>query len=201
MKSLILATAQDKTNSSSGFTLLEVLIGIVIITTFTLTALQALVISAFFKVQAEQKSAATNWIQERIEEAKFEASRLDPDGDGTDTATNQERCGTASTSTKNNGYGAELEPALASVGSTPYTINSTDFFVVDDADNLDKDIAGQNIWLLRNANPTDEEPFNVLELQYVAVLEDSSGNPSTSEDDIVAEIYTEVIPDEAFACN
>ncbi|MDR9402970.1 MAG: type II secretion system protein [Halothece sp. Uz-M2-17] len=183
--------------SGNGFTLLEVLIGIVIITTFTLTALQALVLSTFFKVQAEQESGATNWIQERIEEAKFIASR-DLSGDSDPETADSSLC---TASNASSGYGAALESALASVGSTTYTINSTDFLVVDDADSAGKDIAGQNIWLLRHTNPKDEEPYNVLELQYVAVLENSNGNPSTNTDDIVAELYTEVIPDEAFYCN
>lgn len=190
-----------------GFSLVEVLISIMIITTFTLIALQALVLSAASRVKAEQRSGATNWIQENLEEAKFLAFQLDAEDDngstadlvGDDnpnTAGDVQRCGNDSGSNQDNGYGAALQEVLPAGGSS-VTVGSFTGDVIGSTN----EFPGQEMWLLRSAEPKDEAPFNILELEYVAVLDDGSGSPSTDEDDIVAELYTEVIPDEAFACN
>jgi len=234
MKQLLLAAIKYKVNPISGFSLLEALVGILVITTFTLTALQAMVIATVFRVKAEQKSGATNWIQERVENAKFEAFQLDIDSedgdDDTDNGGNEDPSitnppletdedsdpdddddgdpddieahpGTCNATSSDSGYAAKLNERLPSGKGT---INNTDspwndWTKIEDSEYADRDLPGKTIWLLRNATPSNQQP-NVLQLKYVAVLDDG-GNPSTDPDDIVAELYTEVIPDEAFACN
>jgi len=197
MKQLLLVAIKCKANPNSGFSLLEALIGILVITTFTLVALQALVIAATFRVKAEQKSGATNWIQERVEEAKFEAFQLDegPSGDDPDT-------GLCDASSASDGYGNALQGQLSSGTGGSVTIDSENWTTINNNEDAGRGkIPGKTIWLLRNATAKDEEPYQVLELEYRAVFDDGSGNPSTDDSDIVSELYTEVIPDEAFACN
>lgn len=215
---------------NQGFTLIEALVAILVITTFTLTALQAMAIAAIFRVKAEQKSGATNWIQEQVEQAKFLGFSMNRNGDDSDTSTlpdtNPDNTLCTATSSSN-GYGNSLRNFILGnpfnnkssytiknpdgtdyfTGSTMehatdgYNVNTKDPDPDNDGENELPDIPGKTIWLLRNMNPKDEEPYQVLELEYVAVLDDGSGNPSTKKSDIVSELYTEVIPDEAFACD
>lgn len=264
MKQLLLVAIKCKANpNSSGFSLLEALVGILVITTFTLIALQALAISAAFRVKATRESGATNWIQERVENAKFIASQLDVNDDGPNA--DPDTCQAIDTDKDNknvdNGYAAQLKQddedderlPSTNVGDSDLNLdyNSqldqnelgdaykldpdgddfTFYTLVDPNDNenmlqrnftiKDNDYEpannanGGDIWLLRRAtpkydpdNPNSEQPYQVLELEYIAVLEENGSNaPSTTtsnqidEDDIVAELYTEIIPDEAFACN
>lgn len=56
-----------------GFTLVEVLVAILIITVFIATAMQAVVIAAVFKARARQYTEATNWIQEKFEQDRQQA--------------------------------------------------------------------------------------------------------------------------------
>lgn len=59
-----------------GFTLIEVLIAILIATIFITVAMQMMVIAAVFKVKAQENAEATNWIQEDLENVKYQAGRL-----------------------------------------------------------------------------------------------------------------------------
>ena len=59
-----------------GFTLIEVLVAILIATIFVTVTMQAMVIAAIFKIKAQEYSEATNWIQEDVENVKFQASQL-----------------------------------------------------------------------------------------------------------------------------
>ena len=62
-------------NQDQGFTLIEVLIAILIATIFVTVAMQMMVIATVFKVRAQEFSEATNWIQEDLEDVKFQASQ------------------------------------------------------------------------------------------------------------------------------
>ncbi|MFN3680397.1 prepilin-type N-terminal cleavage/methylation domain-containing protein, partial [Thermosynechococcus sp.] len=59
-----------------GFTLAEVLASILLIGLFTLSALQTLVIAAFFQADARKFAEASNWIQEDLENIKIVAYDL-----------------------------------------------------------------------------------------------------------------------------
>lgn len=59
-----------------GFTLVEVLAAIVIVTVFVATALQAMVVASLFKARARQYAEATTWIQEELETVKQRAAQV-----------------------------------------------------------------------------------------------------------------------------
>jgi prepilin-type N-terminal cleavage/methylation domain-containing protein len=59
---------------NQGFTLVEVLVAILITTIFVSVAMQAMAIAAFFKVKAQEYAEATTWIQEDLEQAKYQAA-------------------------------------------------------------------------------------------------------------------------------
>lgn len=59
-----------------GFTLIEVLVAILIATSFITVAMQIMAIAAVFKVRAQEFAEATNWIQEDLENVKYEATNF-----------------------------------------------------------------------------------------------------------------------------
>lgn len=61
---------------NQGFTLVEVLVAILITTLFIGVTMQAMVFAAVFKVKAQEYAEATNWIQEDLENVKYQASNL-----------------------------------------------------------------------------------------------------------------------------
>lgn len=186
---------------NKGFTLLEVLVGIILITTFTLTAMQALVISTVFRVRSAEKSGATAWIQENVEEARFlgteeqfEQAEEDPDIEVSVNCRDNESCG------------EDLDTIIQEVspnGSESVTWEDNTFNSIEDEtrrflgrDSETGEDIGREIWLFRYTSHDD----NTLELRYIAVLGNNNGSPpsSVSENDIVAAVNTEVVPDVAF---
>lgn len=59
-----------------GFTLIEVLVAILVTTLFINVAMQAMVFAAIFKVKAQEYAEATTWIQEDLENVKYQADNL-----------------------------------------------------------------------------------------------------------------------------
>ncbi|BCX11751.1 MAG: prepilin-type N-terminal cleavage/methylation domain-containing protein [Thermosynechococcus sp.] len=59
-----------------GFTLAEVLASILIVSLFTLAAMQAIVVAAFFQANARKFAEASNWIQDDLENIKIVAYDL-----------------------------------------------------------------------------------------------------------------------------
>jgi len=63
-------------SQTDGFTLIEVLVGIILTTVFVLIATQAIAISAVYRVQASRKAEALLAIQDDLENVKFAALQL-----------------------------------------------------------------------------------------------------------------------------
>lgn len=61
---------------SQGFTLVEVLVAILITTLFVGVTMQGMVIAAIFKAKAQENAEATTWIQEDLENLKYQAANL-----------------------------------------------------------------------------------------------------------------------------
>ena len=59
--------------TEKGFAMLEVLVSILIVTTFVAVSLQAMVIAAYARVRAHEKSEAVLLIQEDLEQIKYQA--------------------------------------------------------------------------------------------------------------------------------
>lgn len=65
---------QKLPKQDQGFTLVEVLVAILISTIFVAVSMQMMAIAAIFKVRAQEYAEATTWIQEDLENIKYEAS-------------------------------------------------------------------------------------------------------------------------------
>lgn len=59
-----------------GFTLVEVLVAILITTLFVSVTMQGMVIAAIFKAKAQEHAETTTWIQEDLENVKYQAAIL-----------------------------------------------------------------------------------------------------------------------------
>ena len=166
---------KDQPNKNDGFTLVEVLVGLLVISGFISTAMQALVTATVFKVKGQELSEATTWIQEDLEMVKFKANRLDYEIDPSDPAKNMYKPDPgACQGTTNTGYAAALNNELeavdvsktSAIGSRPYTLS-------------------------RTVTLPSSAPFNILTLEYQVA----------SADDVpIAITHTKVIPDASLAC-
>lgn len=67
---------QKLSKQEQGFTLIEVLVAILIATIFITVAMQMIVIATVFKAKAQENSEATTWIQEDLENVRYEAGKL-----------------------------------------------------------------------------------------------------------------------------
>ena len=67
---------QKVPKQEQGFTIAEVLVSILIITLFIAIAMQMMVVAAVFKAHAKQSSEAINWIQQDMENVKYQAAKL-----------------------------------------------------------------------------------------------------------------------------
>jgi prepilin-type N-terminal cleavage/methylation domain-containing protein len=127
-------------NQRQGFTLVEVLVGILVMAAFTGTAMQAIVSATAFKVKAQELSEATVWIQEDLELVRYQANKVTAD---------TSKC---SALISDKGYAEALKVGIDSPS----------------ADSTSKTSAiGQRPYTLtRVANPKNEKPYNVLTLNY-----------------------------------
>jgi prepilin-type N-terminal cleavage/methylation domain-containing protein len=133
-------------NQKQGFTLVEVLVGILLMAAFTGTAMQAIVSATAFKVKAQELSEATVWIQEDLELVRYQASKVAED------------IPACTTSDISKGYAQKLKDELPStdvsartsaMGARPYTVT-------------------------RSAVPSSVQPFNVLTLNYTVTRRDET---------------------------
>lgn len=126
-----------------GFTLFEVLVSILVVTIFLAVAMQALLLATFFKVRAEQRNEAANWIQRDLENVKNQAKEYEKN-----TFPYSIKC---SATTSNDGFAASF---LSSIGGTP---------TIDEP----RVLGGKNFILNRTADyATSSDPFKLLKLEY-----------------------------------
>ena len=86
--------------AEQGFTMLEILVSMLIATSFVLLSMQALVMATIFRVQAQRIEQANFWLQEDMENAKILAAGI---------AQDNQKC---SASTFTNGYAEDLKNTL-----------------------------------------------------------------------------------------
>ncbi|PSP07427.1 MAG: hypothetical protein BRC54_04885 [Cyanobacteria bacterium SW_7_48_12] len=189
-------------STEKGFTLLETLVAMLVATTFVAATMQAMVIAAYSRIRAQETSEATTLIQEDLEEVKFIATkerynpseteldhRCDANGDN-------DRKFDKNDANRDEGLADGLrDEVLEETERDRYEItNPTDYKTIYSREVESDEIEiGKNYVLKRTLNIPDKEPYNVLELEYEVI------NPQEDEDP-VAEMYTEVIPDAAFEC-
>ena len=157
-----------------GFTMFEVLVGTLIASAFVTISMQALITATMARVKAQEKEAASQWIQEEIETVKFLAENhpmdnskclADTDGNGTSS------------------YGEGYAQALK-----------------DEVDKVllpDRPLLGYNLRLTRNyidKEVDNDFPYKVLKIKYTVETVKDGKNKNIAED------YIELMPNVALQC-
>jgi len=170
-------SAISKGKKEKGFTILEVLVTILVISGFLLGALQATVLSTLLRVQAQDKQEAANWIQEDLELIRYNGFILDRNSDGTYNITGTGKCGS---------YGTRLQTTITSAGYVA-TENKT--------------INGRTYSVTRGYTVPTASP-NILQISYTVAY--VSGHPrfrsGAGTANTVSTLSTEVIPNAALSC-
>lgn len=168
-----------------GFTLVEVLVAILITTLFVAVSMQAMVLAAVFKARAQESAEATTWIQEDLENVKYQASRYK---DNTECAP----------AIINNGYADGFRDSLLKLNNPTNDPankigNQTGSYpeIFEETSRTKKKFR-----LRRITNPVDVAPYNRLEVSYDVSPIISTNTFGKS----IANFYTEVIPNAAFQC-
>ncbi len=167
-------------NTEEGFTIIDVIVGMLIASIFLLVSGQAMLLAAYSRLVSQQYTEGLLLIQQDLEEVRYNAALL---GDDSITDINdslyvtddehQDYCG-ATVAT--DGYAQALVGVLLPNNpTTKLKINTIEYN------------------LTRTATVSPTSPFNVLQLTYLV--------KNTSDNKEVATLYTEVIPDAAFNCN
>jgi len=180
-------------NNHSGFTLIEVLVTILVVTGFVLGSLQAVVLATFFRVQAQDKNEALNWVQQDLELIRYQAFSLDIDPDNPESSLTLSRNDACTNST----YGTRLEDFI----DGNYLENPANPISVN----------GKNYRVFRTYTPSG----NTLVINHVIAYApassgfdahpryNSSASYSTAPDEDnpnrVTTLSTEVIPDAALS--
>lgn len=172
---------QKKSQSDSGFGLLEVLVAALITFFFVIGSMQALVLATAMRVQAQEKQRANQLIQEHIELIKFEAEDLvtnhslcsaddyDTDG-GTDPTASPPQV---------DSYAQSLTANLPSIPSDEQLLNGV----------------GKTYRLTRTVD-TSNSTAKVLKIS----LDVREFDGTNTVGNAIAEDYIEVIPNAAFEC-
>lgn len=163
--------------------------------TFVGVATQAFVMSTMFKVRGQELSEATTWIQQDLENVRFEAGRLNmTPRDATEHAS---RC---SASDEETGYADLLRDEVFS-SENGSSVNETGANSPRDRDRTSA--VGDRPYVLRRVmTPSTSAPYHVLEVRYaVYALNDRPANVTdTTNSDAIATSYSEIIPNASFAC-
>jgi prepilin-type N-terminal cleavage/methylation domain-containing protein len=132
-----------KRKQQSGFTLIEVLVSLLIVSSFVIVTMEALLIAAIFSSRAEQYDRSFTWIQEDLEFVRFRASEYEKN------AFPSSRC---SATDPANGLAAGL---LSDIGGSPKVIGP-------------RFIGGKDLILTRTAvYATAVNPYKLLKIDYV----------------------------------
>lgn len=126
-----------------GFTLVEVLVAILITTLFVAVSMQAMVLAAVFKTRAQESAEATTWIQEDLENVKYQASRYKDDTE-------------CDANNVDNGYADGFRDLLLGVSTNgTYSNLSSKTFRTNKA-----------FITRRTTTPDNTDPYNLLQISY-----------------------------------
>jgi prepilin-type N-terminal cleavage/methylation domain-containing protein len=162
-----------KTEANKGFSLVEVMVGILILLGFVGAAMQTLVASAAIKVKAQERSEATIWIQEDIELIRYQASQL---------PANTALCSATSSTA---GYADALRDNI--VGASTTATSTT-------ALSKTSRLGNRSYTVNRTISFKNTSPYVVMTVSY-----NVPSPRNTSE--FLSQMYVEVIPDKAFQCS
>jgi type II secretory pathway pseudopilin PulG len=179
----ILQLQLGRKKATQGFTMIEVLVGILITLAFTATAMQAMVAATSIKVRADEKSESSEWIKQDFEGVvRPAANNLNYDSSAetypiSSAATaHRDRCVATTSAT---GYASLLKTSLDAM-TIPEKRSAT---------------GNRQYTLTRTTVASSVSPFNVLQVTY-RVFRGTDTTTTTP----ISTLYTEVVPGASLAC-
>ena len=167
------------THTEQGFTLFEVLIGILIASAFVAVAMQALVIATMFRVKAQEKEIASQLIQQDKEAVEYAASTYGI------VSTDYQTSSKCLATTYANGYAKAVFSNLFPKPENTHLL----------AGNQGKELAIERI----EQSASSVAPYKILRVKYI-VSESKYTTVAEKEANAIAIDYLEVIPDVALRC-
>ena len=169
---------------AQGFMLVEVLVGILLISAFLGTAMQAIVAATAFKIRAQELSEATVWIQQDQELVRYYASPSQ-----VPIVPNDSRC---SATSPDKGFAQAVETKLLTAAGTPISQKLGETPCPNYM--LTKQSAlGQRPYVLTRTDRTAAvEPYHVLMVDYTVTRQ--------GETNSIAKIHSEINPDAFLSC-
>lgn len=165
-------------NQTQGFSILEVLVTIFVVSGFLIASLQATVLAILFRLQAEDKQEAINWIQEDLELIRYQAFILDSSTETSGlTPTHDDACNDTT-------YGQRLKDFIDSTyaSTTTITINHKSYDVTR----------------------AYEDAGNILGISYKIEYDNDQPHPrfqtASGADNTVTALSTEVMPHAVLSC-
>jgi prepilin-type N-terminal cleavage/methylation domain-containing protein len=192
-----------KCDGEKGFTILEVLVTILVISVFLLGSLQATVLATLFRIQAQDKQETANWIQQDLELIKYQAFTLDldqPDSDANPLTIYKTQLTSpptdVATACSSKTYGTRLQDTLAPLTNPPYpatqsvTINSKPYNVTRGYILTDQNTAVTGV------------QTNILTISYTVAYASSHQRfkSGTGANNTVTTLSTEILPNAALSC-
>jgi competence protein ComGC len=172
----------------SGFSFLEVLVAMLVISNFFLITLQATVLATFSRIQTQEKNQIINWVQQDLELITFAAFKLDQDttdidGDGNTTEYITQTSPPVTTNCTQ--YGKHLQNTISSNHLASATV------IID----------GKNYDVIRSYVSTNGGvETNYLQISYTVSYASSHPRYKISGDNTVTTLATEVKPNASFSC-
>jgi type II secretory pathway pseudopilin PulG len=180
-------------SSVQGFSLLEVMAGILLSLTFTGVAMQALVTSTVLKVRAQEEGESATWIQENIELIRHVADKLAY----VDSRYNVELPPCRATS-ETVGYGDRLRDELnkvefkgGNIANNTSSENQRVFNVVSSKGNRPYTVQRRTQVKTSDSYLGSNYIFNVLEVSYL--VQDDQGKD-------ISNSYVEIVPEVSLRC-
>jgi type II secretory pathway pseudopilin PulG len=173
---LTISKAQSSRDENQGFTMIEVLVGIILTLTFVAVSMQSFVVATAFKVRAREISEADKWIKSDLSSIRIDvAAKLDQDATSKEYRPNFAACRASSTT---NGYSTRLETAILATGSNTMSRTS--------------EIGNRSYTVTRTLTPVNAAPYNVLTIEYTVTKD--------IDDQVVTVRQSELIPDVSLTC-
>jgi type II secretory pathway pseudopilin PulG len=165
-----------------GFSLVEVMLGMLLIMAFLGVAMQGMVASTAIKIKSQDRGEATAWIQEDLDFIRSQSNSLDLSG--TTYTADKPRCSVTSEST---GYADKLRDTIrgSNVTSNTDAANTQTF-------NRSSSLNARPFTMTRVMSVTNAVPYTTLNVTYTVI---------NSSNTILAQSYGEVIPVAAMSCS
>ncbi|WP_324281493.1 hypothetical protein VKI22_09650 [Cyanobacterium aponinum UTEX 3221] len=159
-----------------GFSILEVLVTILVITGFVLGSLQATVLATLLRVQAQDKQDTINWVQQDLELIRYRIFILDYDGSSNTYTSDATACA-------NETYGDRLKTDLI----TDFPETSSNVLIND------KEYTIKRTYTVNG---------NTLQISYQTEYDpDHPRYKGSSADNIVTKLSTEGLPNAVLNCD